>query len=589
MQYTRNGCDEDAFIFSGSSKVNEVAMSRQSDNMSPPPASYYYLWHLAALKVVSVDFGPLGEPPASNEESALRTASSPHINGSVWDSIANLGQASPAKVALIDVGISPDHPNLTTRIDHDASIDLATHKYGARALEILDETDTSYREEKKAFFAGLDISGLGNLGLSEDDKEYLDDIVAEYATSYGTLRRILDSNTMFASHGTACAGLIVGEPAAMLADRESSLLPEAFLTSSNPGETRPNKNPNLLPYFGADPFSRLVNITTSFEEDARQFVAAFLYAYSQNVDVIVIPRGIPDPKRSAMEPKNELKADLERWANRDAADLFARISVAEQGPAELEPKAIQPCSNPDRLWNILRSLIIGVSRKIPVICAAGNSGESQLIYPANLAARDNGIVAVGAVTVEGFRAGYSNYGDGLTLVAPSDDSEVFNRHQLRVDRRSPFTAKHQYSAGTGKEYCYSYFSLLSTDLPGVFGYDEGKAPWSSLLPSANNPGLGGGYYTSFGGTSGAAALVGGVAALVQRAHRSVHGSGKLSGVALKSILEEASNRNCNVEPGVRPLTPDCMNADDEDAIDPRYFFGAGLLDAAAAVNAVLNS
>ncbi len=566
-------------------------MALRSDDTKPVPAGYYYLWHLAALGVITADFGPANEPLPPNNESALRNAAAPVISGSVWDTIADLGAVSPAKVALIDVGISPDHPNLTTRIEHNASIDLATHRYGARSLEIRDDTTSSFKEEKRPFFPGLDISGLGNLGLSVDDKEYLDDIVAEYAASYGVSRRLLDSNTLFASHGTACAGLIVGEPAALPSeDGESPSPPENILTNPNSTPSHPNKNPNLLPYFGADPFSHLVNITTSFEEDARQFIAAFLYAYLQDVDVIVLPRGIPDPKRSAVEPKNELKADLERWANRDAADLFARIAVAEQGPAELEPKSSQTGSNPDRLWTILKQLIIGVSRKIPVICAAGNSGESQLIYPASLAAPDNGIVAVGAVTVEGFRAGYSNYGEGLTLVAPSDDSEVFNRHQLRIDRLSPFTAKHQYSADTGKEYCYSYFSLLSTDLPGVFGYDEGKAPWSSLLPAADNPGVGGGYYTSFGGTSGAAALVGGVAALLQRAHRAVHGgSGKLNGKAVKNILEEASNRNRNVEPGVRPLTPDCMNADNEDVIDPGYFFGAGLLNAAAAVDAVLNS
>ncbi len=562
----------------------------QSDNTKAAPAGYYYLWHLAALGVITADFGSSSGLIPPNNESALRITPSPVVSGSVWDTIAGVASISPARVALIDVGISPDHPNLATRIDQNASIDLATHRYGARALAILDDTNSTYKEEKQAFFAELDISGLGNLGLSVDDKEYLDDIVAEYAGSYGVLRRILDSNTMFAAHGTACAGLIVAEPAALPSEDGAPSPPEDIFTSPDSTGTHPNKNPNLLPYFGADPFSRLVNITTSFEDNAVQFIAAFLYAYLQNVDVIVMPRGIPDPKRSAMQPKNELKADLERWANRDAADLFARIALAEQGPGELEPKATQLGSNPDRIWTILEHLIIGVSRKIPVICAAGNSGESQLIYPASLAAPDNGIVAVGAVTVEGFRSGYSNYGEGLTLVAPSDDGEVFNRHQLRINRLSPLIAKHEYNADPGKEYCYSQFSLLSTDLPGVFGYDEGKAPWSSLLPSANNPGIGGGYYTSFGGTSGAAALVGGVAALVQRAHRAVHsGSGKLDGIAVKSILEEASSRSSNVGPGLRPLTPDCMNADNEDVIDPRYFFGAGLLNAAAAVDVVLNS
>ncbi|WP_275786255.1 S8 family serine peptidase [Pararhizobium gei] len=566
-------------------------MAPQSDEMQPAPVGYYYLWHLAALGIVNADFGaaPTAVPAAS--DSALRNSPSPVISTTVWDAIADAGPVSPARVALIDVGISPDHPNLATRIDHGASIDLTTHNYGARTLDILDDTDSAFREQKQHFFSGLDISALGNFGLSNDDKEYLDDIVAEYVSSEGVLRRLLDVNGLFASHGTACAGLIAGEPSAVFfPDSGSPSPPEDIFTGPGSTEARPNKNLNLLPYFGADPFSRLLNIRTSFEQDAKQFIAAFLYAYLQNVDVIVVPRGIPDPRRGVIEPKNDLKADLERWASRDAADLFARIALAEEGPAELEPKAPQPGCNPDRLWKILKRVIIGVSRKIPVICAAGNSGESQLIYPASLAAADNGIVAVGAVTVEGFRAGYSNYGEGLTLVAPSDDSEVFNRHQLRVDRLSPFVGSHLYTAGSGKEYCHSYFSLLTTDLPGVFGYDEGKAPWSSRLPSANNPGIGGGYYTSFGGTSGAAALVGGVAALVQRAHRAAHsGAVKLDGVAVKHILEAASSCSSHVAPGFRPLTPDCMNEDNEDVIDPSYFFGAGLLDAAKAVQAALTA
>lgn len=134
--------------------------------------------------------------------------------------------------------------------------------------------------------------------------------------------------------------------------------------------------------------------------------------------MIVLPRGLPDPKRSIVDPKNELKADLELWKNQDAANLFTRIAVADQGGPELEPKAAQKGSNPDRPWHVLKQLILAISRHIPIVCAAGNSGESQLIYPASLAADNNGIIAVGAVTVEGFRSGYSNYGEGLTVVSP---------------------------------------------------------------------------------------------------------------------------------------------------------------------------
>lgn len=81
---------------------------------------------------------------------------------------------------------------------------------------------------------------------------------------------------------------------------------------------------------------------------------------------------------------------------------------------------------------------------------------------------------------------------------PSDDGEVFNRHQLRLDRLSPFAAQHDYSAFRTREYYYSHFSLLTTDLPGIFGYNQGSDPWSAIVPFGTNPGIGGGYYTPSG-------------------------------------------------------------------------------------------
>ena len=111
-------------------------MAPRSDDTKPVPAGYYYLWHLAALGVITADFGPANEPLPPNNESALRNAAAPVISGSVWDTIADLGAVSPAKVALIDVGISPDHPNLTTRIDHNASIDRAAFSTRTRCSHL---------------------------------------------------------------------------------------------------------------------------------------------------------------------------------------------------------------------------------------------------------------------------------------------------------------------------------------------------------------------------------------------------------------------------------------------------------------------
>ncbi|RYZ34052.1 MAG: peptidase S8, partial [Sphingobacteriales bacterium] len=85
---------------------------------------------------------------------------------------------------------------------------------------------------------------------------------------------------------------------------------------------------------------------------------------------------------------------------------------------------------------------------------------------------------------------------------------------MRIDRTNPMVGLHAYDPGTGVAIPHSHLSLLTTDLPGSFGYAEGSEPYSSVFPPLDNPGLGGGYYTSFGGTSGAAALVAGAAALV---------------------------------------------------------------------------
>lgn len=558
----------------------------QAELQAKVPLSYYYLWHLSALGVIDADYGPgpLVVPP--DKETSVRPVPDPDITASVWDTIAAAGPLHPARIALIDVGVSRDHPNIVSRLDAEASIDLTTHHYGSRVLAITDEAGSFDREDKHAFFSGLDISGLGNLGLSNDDRDYLNDFVAEYAASEGVIRRLYHPESLFASHGTCCAGLMVGEPA--VEGMEGTLPPEGAFAGQ--GLPAANGNRNVLPYFGVDPFSRLISIRTSFEDDVRQFIAAFLYAYHQAVDVIVLPRGLPDPERSKVSVKNELKADLERWKNQGTADLFTRIAVADQAEGELEPESPQRGSNPDRAWHILKRLILGVSQHIPVVCAAGNSGESQLIYPACLAAECDGIIAVGAVTPEGFRSGYSNYGEGLTVVAPSDDGEVFNRHQLRVDRLSPFKAQHDYGGFDLPEYQHSHFSLLTTDLSGAFGYDKGQKPWASLLPFSENPGVGGGYYTGFGGTSGASALTGGLCALIQRAHKATHGAAaRLSGPTVKAILKGSARCDAAVAPGTRLLTADCMNADGEDALDAAYFFGAGLPDARIAVNAVLTT
>lgn len=544
--------------------------SAQFTYVTPEP--YYYLWHLVALGVIQV-------APASANHAC------PTVTGTAWDAIGKAfpKASAPAVVAMIDVGVSRMHPNLASRIDGTNSIDLTSHPHGARSRPPAGATPFD-AEDKAAFFTGLTLAGLGNLGLDADQTSYLDGLVAELAGSQGVVRTLLDAEETFASHGTAVAGLVVGEPAASVGG--AAQVDPAALAAADTAAAATSANRNLIPYFGVDPFSKLISIKTGFESDPEQFIAAFLYAWNCKADVILLPRGLPDPLRSVMHPKVELGQNLAGRDGRERADLLARLALAPAPGTEIDTNAIASPATPHVGWTVLEKLIVAVSRKIAIVCAAGNDGESQLIYPARLAADDNGIVAVGSVTPKGYRSGYANYGNGLTLVAPSDDSEVYNRHQTRIDRTTPYVAMHHYDPRGGAVVPYSHLQLLTMDLPGTFGYEGGSEPFSAVLPPAANPGTGGGYYTGFGGTSGAAALVAGAAALAVRAHRARYSAG-MEGMALKATLVAACDQDATVWPGTQALQADPMNADGEPSKGKTYYFGAGLLDAGSVVDAIL--
>ena len=58
---------------------------------------------------------------------------------------------------------------------------------------------------------------------------------------------------------------------------------------------------------------------------------------------------------------------------------------------------------------------------------------------------------------------------------------------------------------------------------------------------------------------------------------------------MKALLVAACDRDAIVAPGATSLQPDPMNADDEPEKGKAYFFGAGLLHAGRAVDAVLQN
>jgi subtilisin family serine protease len=512
-------------------------MDQTVTQKAKPATGYHYLWHLMALGVIDPD------------------GTGDRIETTLWDKLSDQGDVKPARVAMIDVGCHFDHPNLQGRVDPERSIDFTTSPYGTRSKKHAGSTCQHN-------FAGLDTSLLKLQDLSQVEAEIFADIVQQLEGSSGHVRAFGDVEAPFASHGTAVSGLIVGGP------------------ENCPQGNKPTEG--VIPYFGVDPFSQLISIRTGFDNDPLQFAAALLYAWHQNPDVIVMPRGFPDPDQ-APAFKEDFKADLEKWENRDAADLIERLQTLQAGADTVDTKRPQLPISGRRLWRVVTSLFKAISNHVPIVCAAGNEGESQLLFPANLADRENGIIAVGAVSGNGYRSGYSNYGEGLTVVAPSDDMVVFNRHQLRSTEKSSEELGYLLPKGA-KEYPFSPRWLLSTDIPGRFGYDTGDAETEELGTGSAQSG----YYTQFGGTSGACALVGGVIALIRRAERIADKSSKVrDGRDVKALLIKTARKDILIDNQHKQLNTDAMNADEEDVAPFSTFFGGGLVDAKAAIETIL--
>lgn len=466
----------------------------------PAPAAYRYLWHLEAIGVLTVDTSP--------GVYAYRTP--------VWDALYEGASPEPALVAMIDTGVDLAHPYLAGAVAVDDAIDVATAPDGLGLVGVEAASDRKWVLPPALFasFAG---------GLTQDERDLFDARIVHLHDRVipGPARDAFHRH--FAAHGTACAGLVVGA---------SPMLPETGAIADD-----------AIPYFGVDPYSRILSITTSFVPDPMQIITALLYAVSKGADVILMPRSIEQITAPAQPP----------------------VSAEEHEQVEA---ALQLA--------LLEKLMRWVSLKIPVIVASGNSAESSLMYPASLAAPDNGIIAVGAVTYNGQRSAYSNYGANLTLVAPSADDETYTRQQVRLDTTAPAYVDHPYPDNT---IPFSPQEILTIDIAGRYGYAGSSAEDEEGL--GKGPSLSRGYFTMFGGTSAAASIVAGVAALVVRKLRT---AGRTpDGVAVKTLL--ASNSILNDLPGMgaTALLPDDPNGTKPDLA---ALFGSGMVHAGKAVSAV---
>jgi serine protease len=103
-----------------------------------------------------------------------------------------------------------------------------------------------------------------------------------------------------------------------------------------------------------------------------------------------------------------------------------------------------------------------------VVAASGNEGDGQLSYPA----KAKGVVAVGATTQDGCMGYYSNYGSGLTLVAPGGGGDADLSGDPNCHPNGP----------QGSDIFQETFANLASPSVRVFGLPSGYFGTSMAAP-----------------------------------------------------------------------------------------------------------
>jgi subtilisin family serine protease len=182
------------------------------------------------------------------------------------------------------------------------------------------------------------------------------------------------------------------------------------------------------------------------------------------------------------------------------------------------------------------------------VAAAGNENSSQVSFPAAY----TGVVAVGATNIVGNRAPYSNYGKGLDVVAPGGD---LNTPGLLGGIPT-----------TGGTWLDAFWQ----------GIPNPKSRWSAVVDPR-------GRYWWVQGTSFSSPAVAGVVALMKGENR------EISRERLVNILKStASYQGLNIseEEAKLYLSQQKQGGVSSSVKEQQYFFGRGLVNADAAVQAV---
>ncbi|MBH8565942.1 S8 family serine peptidase [Nostoc sp. CENA67] len=221
------------------------------------------------------------------------------------------------------------------------------------------------------------------------------------------------------------------------------------------------------------------------------------------------------------------------YASDRGADII-NLSLGSTLPTEGEEQAIAD--------------ILKANPKLVIVASAGNENSNQVAYPAAYP----GVVAVGATNILGNRAPYSNYGKGLDVVAPGGDFDT-----------PGFIGGIPTTGGTWLDAFWQ-------------GIPKPNSRWSSVLDER-------GKYWWVQGTSFSAPAVAGVVALMKGENKQIPRE------RLVSILKSTASYewlNISEEDARLYRSQRRKGAVSSSVKGQEYFFGKGLVNADAAVQAV---
>lgn len=432
----------------------------------------------------------------------------------------------PVRVALIDLAVDFDHPALARSFDYEA----------ARNLD--------YPNVPKSLGDG-NAAKLRELGWTKEE-----DVKKSYVDAFGSFS---------SAHALACAGIFAADQAQV--DREVRTANGSTEKITEPGCLGIAPHCRIVPY-------RAMTLTEPVRHKRETLARAVLEAATGIAFDQLPKRGNAPPAPGWTVGRRGQPSHV----------LFLPLPLEPLPEGDDDPLALA---------------LAFAATKIPVIIPSGNKGTSRLSYPSEpgrhfkdpdgigklsqlfdldrnavravfgeekeeqekqeersdeqilkeliFALRNEAaVICVGSCNDQGRRARYSQYGDGLTLVAPSDDS-LPSPDEIENGARRPQ-------------------SIATADLKGIGGYMQDRSHYTL---SDNEFG--------FGGTSAAAAQVTGVVSLMLQANP------RLRPTDVHQILCETARVKDAQE-------NDLLVADDGTTPSkPSAEFGHGLVDATRAV------